>query len=126
MILTIKQKKFADIYLETGNATKAAIEAGYNSKYAATNTNKLLNNTKIKNYIDTRLKELDDEAIAKQEEILKTITAIMRNKNYKAAERLKAAELLMKKYDMFTPTDEEAPEEDNIIRVEFVDANITD
>ena len=32
----------------------------------------------------------------------------------------------MKKYDMFTPTDEEAPEEDNILRVEFVDANITD
>lgn len=125
MNLSIKQKKFADIYLETGNATKAAIEAGYNEKYAATNTDKLLKNTKIKEYIDTRLKELDNDAIAKQEEILKIITSIMRNKSYKATERLKAAELLMKKYDMFTPTDDESPEED-IIKVEFIDANITD
>lgn len=125
MSLTIKQKKFADIYIETGNATKAAIESGYNAKYAATNTDKLLKNTKIKEYIDTRLKELDNDAIAKQEEILKTITAIMRNKGYKAMERLKAAELLMKKYNMFTPEEDNAPE-DTVIKVEFIDANITD
>ncbi|WP_027098283.1 terminase small subunit [Clostridium paraputrificum] len=107
MSLTIKQKKFADIYLETGNATKAAVEAGYNAKYAATNTDKLLKNTKIKNYIDERLKELDNEAIAKQEEILKTITAILRSKYSKDVDKLRAAKLLMQKYGMFTPEEED-------------------
>ena len=50
--LTEKQKRFADYYIETGNATQAAVKAGYSKKYANTNANKLLQNTTIKNYID--------------------------------------------------------------------------
>lgn len=118
MNLTIKQKKFADIYLETGNATKAAIEAGYNEKYAATNTDKLLKNTKIKNYINERLKELDDEAIAKQEEILKTITAILRSKYSKDVDKLRAAKLLMQKYNMFAIEEEN---KDMVINISLED-----
>lgn len=48
MKLTIKQKRFADEYIISGNATQSAIKAGYSKKYAATNTDKLLKNT-IKN-----------------------------------------------------------------------------
>ncbi|MDU5912842.1 MAG: terminase small subunit [Anaerococcus vaginalis] len=72
--LTIKQKKFADEYIKTGNATQSAINAGYSKKYANTNANKLLQNTTIKAYIDERMKELDEEAIADQKEILKGLT----------------------------------------------------
>ncbi|MEQ7059594.1 terminase small subunit [Lactococcus petauri] len=32
--MTIKQKKFADYYIETGNATQSAIRAGYSKKTA--------------------------------------------------------------------------------------------
>ena len=32
--LTIKQKKFADEYIKTGNATQSAINAGYSKKTA--------------------------------------------------------------------------------------------
>ena len=32
--LTLKQQKFIDYYLQSGNATKAAIEAGYSRKTA--------------------------------------------------------------------------------------------
>lgn len=72
--LTIKQKKFADEYIKTGNATQSAINAGYSKKYANTNASKLLQNTTIKAYIDERMKELDEEAIADQKEILKGLT----------------------------------------------------
>lgn len=72
--LTIKQKRFVDEYIISGNATDAAIKAGYSKKYAGQNADKLLKNTKVRQYIDVRLKELDDAAIMKQEEVLKLLT----------------------------------------------------
>lgn len=72
--LRIQWKKFADEYINTGNATQSAINAGYSKKYANTNASKLLQNTTIKAYIDERMKELDEEAIADQKEILKGLT----------------------------------------------------
>ena len=119
--LSIKQKRFADEYIISGNATQSAIIAGYSKKYAATNTDKLLKNTNIKNYIDERLKELEDKAIAKQEEVLQYLTSVMRGEHEEevlygigegvqstrhievgAKDRLKAAELLGKRYRLFT------------------------
>ncbi|WP_461467067.1 terminase small subunit [Parvimonas micra] len=119
--LSIKQKRFADEYIISGNATQSAIIAGYSKKYAATNTDKLLKNTNIKNYIDKRLKELEDKAIAKQEEVLQYLTSVMRGEHEEevlygigegaqstrhievgAKERIKAAELLGKRYGTWT------------------------
>lgn len=125
MKLTIKQKKFADEYIISGNATEAAIKAGYREKYAATNTDKLLKNTNIKSYIDERLKELEDKQIAKQDEVLRYLTSVVRGESRSALvviegegdgvssarlinkppdekEKLKAAELLGKRYKLFT------------------------
>lgn len=119
--LTLKQKRFADEYIISGNATQSAIIAGYSKKYAATNTDKLLKNTNIKNYIDERLKELEDKAIAKQEEVLQYLTSVMRGEHEEevlygvgegvqstrhvevgAKDRIKAAELLGKRYGTWT------------------------
>lgn len=119
--LTLKQQRFADEYIISGNATQSAIKAGYSKKYVATNTDKLLKNTKIKNYIDERLKELDDIAIAKQEEVLQYLTSVMRGEHEEevlygvgegvqstrhvevgAKDRIKAAELLGKRYGTWT------------------------
>lgn len=119
--LTLKQQHFADEYIISGNATQSAIKAGYSKKYAATNTDKLLKNTNIKNYIDERLKELEDKAIAKQEEVLQYLTSVMRGEHEEevlygigegvqstrrvevgAKDRIKAAELLGKRYGTWT------------------------
>lgn len=123
--LTLKQKKFADEYIISGNAYKSAIEAGYSKSYAKGNVVKLLENVSVKTYIDKRLKELDDKAIAKQEEVLQYLTAVMRgqsksavvvieglgeglsearliNKTPDEKDRIKAAELLGKRYGAFT------------------------
>ena len=121
MKLTIKQKRFADEYIISTNATQSAITAGYSKKYANTNASKLLQNTTIKSYIDERLKELDNKAIAKQEEVLQYLTSVMRGEleeevlygigegvqstrhiEVGAKDRLKAAELLGKRYRLFT------------------------
>lgn len=76
--LTLKQQKFADEYIISGNATQSAIKAGYSEKYANTNAVKLLQNTTIKAYIDERLSELNSKKIADQQEVLEFFTAAMR------------------------------------------------
>ncbi|WP_297952993.1 terminase small subunit [uncultured Lactobacillus sp.] len=76
--LTVKQKRFADEYIKTGNATDAAIKAGYSEKYAHTNANKLLQNTTIKARVDAQMQKLEDDKIMKASEALQGITAIAR------------------------------------------------
>lgn len=122
--LTVKQRAFADFYIELGNATQAAIKAGYSQKYANTNVTKLLQNTTISAYIERRMEELKSERIADQQEVLEYLTAVMRGqkedeqllvvgdetgttveKHTKVADttsRIKAAELLGKRYAMWT------------------------
>ena len=55
--LNIKQQRFADEYIKSGNATDAYIKAGYSKNKANTNATKLLQNTTIKNYINKRITE---------------------------------------------------------------------
>lgn len=123
--LTLKQKRFADEYIISGNATQSAIKAGYSKKTAGVIAVENLEKPNIKTYIDERLKELDDKAIAKQEEVLQYLTAVMRgqsksavvvieglgeglsearliNKTPDEKDRIKAAELLGKRYGAFT------------------------
>lgn len=142
MKLTIKQKRFADEYIITGNATEAAIRAGYSSKYAATNTDKLLKNTNIRNYIDERMAQLEDATIAKETEVLQYLTSVLRGESSSEIvvvegigdgasearrlekapdekERLKAAELLGKRYRLFIDKQEVQQE----ILVTFVGEN---
>ena len=76
--MTPKQKKFADEYIITGNATQSAIEAGYSKKYANTNASKLLQNTTIKEYIAERFKQIESHKIATADEVLQVLTSIIR------------------------------------------------
>lgn len=113
--LTLKQKRFADEYIITANATQAAIKAGYSKKYANTNANKLLQNTTIKQYLDKRLKEIESEKTASIKEVMEYLTSVMRGEqteqvlksagdyqqeitdiDVSAKDRLKAADLLNK------------------------------
>lgn len=117
--LTIKQKKFADEYIISGNASEAALKAGYKNDVSGREN---LQKPTIKNYIDERMKELEQEAIANQTEVLKYLTSVMRgeqteqtlisdgseqgqritNIEVSAKDRIKAAELLGKRYGSWT------------------------
>lgn len=116
--MTEKQKRFADYYIETGNAEEAYRKAGYKSPRG--NAHKLLQNTAIATYIDDQLKKKDAERIASQDEVLKFLTTVMRgqiteqvpivmektfemvDKPPSIKDRTKAAELLGKRYQLFT------------------------
>lgn len=120
MKLTEKQKRFADYYIETGNATEAAVKAGYSEKTAAEMGYENLNKPHLKQYIDSRLKELEDKRIMNAEEVMRLLTSIARNeeledvvvfgengpevasKGMSAKDRLKALELLGKRYLMWS------------------------
>lgn len=123
--LTVKQKKFADDFIISGNATKAAVAAGYSKKYANTNASKLLQNTTIKSYIEKRMDEINSEKIADQTEVLQYLSSIMRGEQKEqtlvgegmgmqaiedievsAKDRIKAAELIGKRYALWTDKQE--------------------
>ncbi len=76
--LNQRQKLFADEYLISGIAYNAALKAGYSENYAKTRAHKLLENDRIKAYIEERLEELEKEKIAKQDEVMQVFTSILR------------------------------------------------
>ena len=127
MKLTEKQKAFCDYYIESLNATESYKRA-YQCKTdstARTNSSRMLTNANIKNYIDERLKEIESKRIAKAEEVLAFLSSSLRGeideevvatesdgeggikpiilkKQLSAKDRIKAAELLGKRYALFT------------------------
>jgi phage terminase small subunit len=116
--LTEKQKRFADYYIETGNITEAARKAGYKQPHVQ--GSQTLEKLSVKTYIDSRLKEMSDKRIMNGEEVMQLLTAIARNKeteevvvfgdsgpelvtkSMSAKDRLKALELIGKRYTLWT------------------------
>lgn len=92
--MNLRQKRFVDEYIITGNATESAITAGYSKKYAGTNADKLLKNTNIQDYIKERNKELDSEKIATMKEVKEFWTKLMRSHATEDKDALKASELI--------------------------------
>ncbi|MGG7176210.1 terminase small subunit [Clostridium paraputrificum] len=136
--LTNKQRIFANEYLVDLNATRAYKKAYPSIKKestARTNGSRLLTNANIKNYIDEQLKKVEDESIADATEVMKYLTKVMRNETIEEVviaceggyakvnktpyekDRTKAAELLGKRYRLFT----EKLEIEGSIPVQIVD-----
>lgn len=78
MALTEKQKRFCDEYLVDLNATQAAIRAGYSKKTAKQIAQQNLTKLDIQEYIKKRMAEKEDALIAKQDEVLRTLTRVLR------------------------------------------------
>lgn len=96
-----RQKAFADEYIISLNAEKSANKAGYSANYSKAQSYKLLEKIGIKEYIQKRLKQKENSRIASAEEVLETITEILRDQENKAGDRLKALELLGKRYALY-------------------------
>ena len=73
MKLTAKQKKFADNYIKTGNATQSAIDAGYSKKTAPTIASENLIKPNIKAYIDEKMREIESDRIMGAQEALRSL-----------------------------------------------------
>lgn len=78
MKLTAKQQKFVAAYVELGNATQAALEAGYSKKTAYQSGAENLRKPQIKLAVDELMKKLEDNKIMKADEAMKLLTRIAR------------------------------------------------
>nr|DAN45081.1 MAG TPA: Terminase small subunit [Caudoviricetes sp.] len=126
--MTEKQKRFCDEYLIDCNATRA-YKAVYknikNDVVAATNGGRLLRNAEVQKYIDDRMEEIHNEKTADAQEVIEYLTSVMRGESTSEEivvegigdgcstaraiekapsekDRLKAAELLGKRYGLYT------------------------
>lgn len=118
--MTDKQKRFCEEYIIDCNGTQAAIRAGYSKKAARQIADKLMSKADIRGYIDERLEQLRSEKTAEAREVLEYLTSVMRGEhteqvlklseeggqvitdiNVSEKDRLKAAELIGKRYGLF-------------------------
>ena len=138
--MTAKQMRFCDEYLIDLNATQAAIRAGYSKKTANRIATENLSKPVIKEYIAARMAEKEDELIADQDEVLKYLTRVLRGESFSSVlartetgaeevidkqpdenQRLKAAELLGKRYGLYKETVDQTVDMDLNITVDYGD-----
>ena len=142
--MTAKQQRFCDEYLIDLNATQAAIRAGYSRKTARQAGAENMTKPVIKEYIKARMDEKESELIADQDEVLKYLTSVMRGQSRSKVvvvenvgdftsqaremekapdekERLKAAELLGKRYGLYTDKVEQDVDMELHITVDYGD-----
>lgn len=95
-LLTERERKFCLNYLRTANGAESARAAGYSEKSARQTATNLLTKPYIREFLEERRAEEDEELIASSREILRKLTAIMRNDYALNKDRIRAAELLAK------------------------------
>ncbi|NLR31383.1 terminase small subunit [Levilactobacillus tujiorum] len=115
--LTVKQFKFVEAYIASGNATQAATEAGYSKKTAYKIGTENLKKPQILKALEKRTEEIKTERIDSQQEVMEFLSDVRRGKVQetvvtpggrkvtvpsKVSERIKAAELIGKRYAMWT------------------------
>ena len=92
--LNARQQAFVEAY--AGNATAAALAAGYSEKSARVQGRRLITNDNVAKAIKAREAQRIAPAIATRQERQEFWTSVLRNKDEAMKDRLKAAELLGK------------------------------
>lgn len=123
--MTDKQKRFCEEYLKDCNLTQAAIRSGYSPRSARQQGQRMMSNVAVKQYIDEQLQKMQKKTIASAEEVIEYLTSVMRGESVSTElvvegigdgcseakqmektpsekDKLKAAELLGKRYGLFT------------------------
>lgn len=125
-----KEFTFAEEWLKTMNATQSAIKAGYSERTAYSAGNRLLKKVEVKQYIDERLAEMQESSIADTNEVMQFLSSTMRGDipdqfglDPALNDRLKAAELLGKRYKLFTDKQEISGADGEPIKVIFSNMN---
>lgn len=121
--MNVKQKAFADYYIESGNQTEAAKKAGYSEKTAYSIGNRLLKNVEVSAYIAERTKPTEQKRIATADEVMEFLTAVMKGEVKDAfgldaslADRTAAAREIMKRHNVVGDNNKDALEKlDNVL-----------
>lgn len=135
-----KQKRFCDEYLIDCNATQAAIRAGYSPKTAYAIGEQNLKKLELKAYINEQLEQLHNKKTADAQEVLEYLTAVMRGEHTEqvlrlvgdgvqeisdikvsAKDRIKAAEMLAKRYGLLVDKVSVQDDSEILVKVEYED-----
>lgn len=115
--LTLKQQRFVDEYIISGNATQAAIKAGYSKKTANRIATENLSKPVIKTAIDKRNAEIQSEKTMDMQEVMERLASIARGETTEEtvtnkgdvietatrnSDKLKALELIGKRFGAWT------------------------
>ncbi|MCW4387565.1 terminase small subunit [Limosilactobacillus oris] len=115
--LTLKQQRFVDEYIISGNATQAAIKAGYSEKTAAVTATENLRKPNIKAELDRRNAEIQSAKTMDMQEVMERLAAMARGETTeetvtnkgevfetatKNSDKLKAMELIGKRFGAWT------------------------
>ena len=127
-MITEKTRRFIDEYLIDADGAKAVLRAGYkckNARVASCVATQLLQKPDVRAILDERMEMLQSERVASAQEVLEYLTSVLRGehkdeeivvegqgagiskaKTYEkkvvAKDKIKAAELLGKRYGIFT------------------------
>lgn len=115
--LTLKQQRFVDEYIISGNATQAAIKAGYSEKTANRIATENLSKPVIKAELDRRNAEIQSAKTMDMQEVMERLAAMGRGEtteetvtnkgdvietSTRNADKLKALELIGKRFGAWT------------------------
>lgn len=115
--LTLKQQRFVDEYIISGNATQAAIKAGYSEKTAAVTATENLRKPNIKAELDRRNAEIQSAKTMDMQEVMERLAAMGRGETTEEtvtnkgevietatrnSDKLKAMELIGKRFGAWT------------------------
>lgn len=113
----MKQQRFVDEYIISGNATQAAIKAGYSKKTANRIATENLSKPVIKTAIDQRNAEIQSEKTMDMQEVMELLASIARGETTEEtvtnkgdvietatrnSDKLKALELIGKRFGAWT------------------------
>lgn len=77
--LTVKQQKFADLYLQSGNGTQSYLEAGYKAKNirtAESSSSQLLRKPKVEAYLNQQRATISEKSTLDTAEIVSNLSDI--------------------------------------------------
>lgn len=115
--LTQKQQRFVDEYIISGNATQAAIRAGYSKKTARFVGAENLTKPNIKDELEKRNAEIKSQKTMDMQEVMERLAAIARGETVeqqvtnkgtvvevepKTSDQIRAMELIGKRYGAWT------------------------
>ena len=100
--LTVKERKFAEVYAVLGNGKESAIRAGYSPKGADVRAHTLLQRDRVKAHIAFIMDKATSEAVLKKEELLEKLSEVIRGwvpKDIENIDGLKAVSILLAHYE---------------------------
>ena len=103
--MTARQRKFAEYYAKSGNATQSAVKAGYSKKFAHTNASRFLNVEEVKAYVRELTEKGQRERIMSALERQALLSDIARDSDEGMPSRLRAIDLLNKMMGVYISQD---------------------